>query len=654
MTLALTVMGTRALHAQISPGPLARPHAALEGATKCSQCHGGRNEPTTQRCLACHREIAWLRQQSRGYHARGDGRGACSSCHPDHAGRDFQLIQWPEGTPERFDHGRAGYVLEQSHASAKCTACHTARLRLSPAAKLSPRRSAAGWVGLERDCVSCHNDPHRGSLTGECTRCHDAGRWKDAPRFDHARTDYPLTGKHADVPCAKCHLAARLRPPVDSAGRPTPVFRPVSFKDCSSCHANPHQGRLTGACTTCHVTSSFKTIDRAGFDHDRTRYPLRGRHAAVACGSCHVGTGPAAARPAFATCATCHRDPHAGEATIAGKAVDCAACHRVDGFATPTFTVEQHRATAFPLAGRHASVPCSGCHSAKPGTRQVIPIRVASRQCTDCHANAHGTQLAARADSGACNACHSVDGWRPATFGVAAHASTRLPLDGAHASVRCAACHATNRPGLRSLGTVAAGSAHVVVRPPELTCAECHADPHEWRSPNVAAPPCTACHSTRAFRPTTMDAAAHARAGYPLEGAHRAVPCVSCHKESDRPRPTSTLVAATPRVSPLRLGSAPTTCAACHADPHGGRFDAAGRAGCETCHTLGSFKPASRFDHARIARFPLEGAHQRVACASCHRQPPGAKPGAPLVYAGLSAKCESCHVTDTRRPRGPA
>jgi hypothetical protein len=336
--------------------------------------------------------------------------------------------------------------------------------------------------------------------------------------------------------------------------------------------------------------------------------------------------------------------------------VDCAACHRVAGFETPTFSVEQHRATAFPLLGRHATVPCSSCHAAA-GTRdaRTIPIRLGSGKCADCHDDAHGGQLASRPDLAACSACHSVDRWRPTSYGVVAHGQSRFPLDGAHAAVPCAACHAARRPGLHPLPAPAAlGRAQIAFHPPEATCADCHADPHEWRATNVAAPPCTACHTTRSFRPTTMDAARHASTGYALEGAHRAVPCVACHREIDRPRATSTLVVATPPVARLQLGSAPTACARCHTDPHGGRFNAMGGGGCDACHSLAAFSPASRFDHARIARFPLDGAHQRVPCASCHRQTLGAKPGTPTVYTGLSPKCESCHTGPARQPRGPA
>jgi hypothetical protein len=45
------------LGAQISPGPLSRPHQSLNGATNCTSCHkfGGQ---AVLKCLACHTEIA--------------------------------------------------------------------------------------------------------------------------------------------------------------------------------------------------------------------------------------------------------------------------------------------------------------------------------------------------------------------------------------------------------------------------------------------------------------------------------------------------------------------------------------------------------------------------------------------------------------------
>jgi hypothetical protein len=580
LLVALAASRPTAAAAQLSPGALARPHAALEGALQCTKCHGGRKESTAARCLACHREIGWLAARGRGLHAR-DAKGECASCHPEHAGRGFALIVWPErmgGSPSRFEHARAGWALEGSHAEAKCEACHTTKYRVSPAARLSPRRASAGWVGLERACTSCHEDVHRGTLDDargapRCEGCHDAGEWAPAPRFDHARTDYPLTGAHADVACDGCHLAPRLRPARDADGEPIPVFRPVPARDCSSCHADPHQGRLTGACSGCHQTAAWRTVARGRFDHDRTRYPLRGAHADAECRSCHGSGGRRVARPAFASCGGCHADPHRGEGAVAGRPADCAACHRVEGWTPSTFTVERHAESRYPLEGKHREVACGDCHAPRPGAPR------------------------ARGD--------------------------------------------------------------IVMRPAHASCADCHADPHEWRAAGggrVDARACGACHDARAFRPSTVDVAAHARLGWALEGAHRAVPCGDCHRAlAGRPAPPAAargaLVGRTPAArltiaEPRRDG-----CRGCHEDPHGGQFDRRrGGGACERCHEVAAFAPASRFDHARDTRFPLDGGHTGVACASCHRAGAAARAG--VVYA-ISTTCESCHAASPAlTPRG--
>ena len=53
--------------AQVSPGPLAAPHAAFEGTTQCLQCHATRGSKAgmDEKCLACHEEVAWMRAAKR-------------------------------------------------------------------------------------------------------------------------------------------------------------------------------------------------------------------------------------------------------------------------------------------------------------------------------------------------------------------------------------------------------------------------------------------------------------------------------------------------------------------------------------------------------------------------------------------------------------
>jgi hypothetical protein len=651
------------LRAQISPGPLASAHAALEGPAQCTQCHGNRRDAMGSQCLACHKDIGWLSERGRGFHGGKQVKATpCATCHPDHAGKDFKMVKWPEGTPEKFDHARAGWVLKQKHAAAECQDCHVAKFQVSPPANLSARKTGVGYTGLDTTCTSCHEDVHRAALGTTCTKCHDAGSWTVTPGFDHDTTAYPLTDKHAEVKCDKCHLDASLAPKSDGKGHLVPVYKPVPFASCASCHADPHNGGLGPRCADCHTTLGFKVIEKNRFDHARTKYPLTGKHAAVACAACHKDfSTPALKKPAFATCASCHADAHKGAATLAGKTVDCASCHTVNGYVPSTFTVAAHASSKYPLEGKHATVTCGDCHTrntaatavARFGSSKVV-MRPAFAQCTDCHGDDHGGQLKARADKGQCSACHRVTGWQPSTFDSAAHAKLKLPLDGRHQQVDCAACHGVKRANLPPISrTVTLGKANFLFQVPEIDCVACHVDPHRGRFMTGGArgqpAGCPTCHSTRVFRPSTVTVPVHAQFGFPLEGAHRATACSACHQElvtTPTVRPQSTLILAGGRFGALQF-EAKHECADCHKTPHGAQFDAR-QGGCAACHTADAFQPAGNFNHDRDASFALKGAHETVPCAQCHvKDPKGTDPNA-LLYRPLSGKCESCHGKESQ------
>ena len=655
----------------------------------------------SQVCLQCHKEISWLMQQQRGLHAREVrvGRKECASCHPDHAGADFKLVEWAEGAPSRFDHRRAGWALNGKHADARCESCHTAALRVGPAARLSERKAGPGWVGLERDCVSCHktDDVHNGALSGNCATCHDERTWDKAPGFDHDKADFRLEGKHRDVSCEACHLATNLKVRTNARGERIPLFKPVAFKECSSCHADPHGGRLSAKCSACHTTRGFAIVDKQEFNHGLTRYPLKGAHAGVSCTTCH-GKDMSRKNPAFASCTSCHADVHVGEATIGGKAADCSTCHQIDAFAPSTFTVAQHRETNYPLEGKHSTVTCARCHNAGTATRtaavpaatgaaaqaivpvaKVVRLRLDGSTCANCHDDAHGGQLAARVPAATCESCHAVRGFAPSTYGAAQHATLRLKLDGAHATITCAACHGASRPGLPAWDqTVTLGTAKVRLTGLDPACASCHLDPHAGRfaaRAGSAGRTCTSCHDTQRFRPSTVDVAAHASYAMPLEGAHRATPCVACHAEMGARAPSTvatpsaanapgasdagahaagaTLLLSAGRVTPLPF-TLPVArgCATCHESPHGDQFAQRTDGGnCASCHSVDAFAPAPGFDHER-ARFSLAGAHASVPCASCHKRVPagGANGGATRVlYRPISTACESCHTARPKR-----
>lgn len=144
----------------------------------------------------------------------------------------------------------------------------------------------------------------------------------------------------------------------------------------------------------------------------------------------------------------------------------------------------------------------------------------------------------------------------------------------------------------------------------------------------VSAGDCVSCHAehqgaTGELRPFDVSKFDHGRdAGYPLDGRHAplAAKCESCHK-------TRSYLAAS------------TACASCHQDAHKGTLGTK----CETCHTTRTaFKDVRQgFDHSKAA-FRLEGAHERVACESCHKN---------QQFKGIAfATCTACH-SDPHTPK---
>jgi predicted CXXCH cytochrome family protein len=213
----------------------------------------------------------------------------------------------------------------------------------------------------------------------------------------------------------------------------------------------------------------------------------------------------------FAACTDCHRDPHAGAATLAGKVVDCDACHDLRAFAPTTFTVARHAATRYPLEGAHARVRCEACHARRGATVATLVMRPASARCLDCHRDPHGGPPGRD-----CAPCHTLQAMRPSTVDVAAHARFAFALDGAHRAVPCAGCHRTMS------GSFSASR----------TCAGCHTTPHGTQfAARADRGACDACHDADAWRPAARFD--HERdAAFSLAGAHARVPCGSCHRSA--------------------------------------------------------------------------------------------------------------------------
>lgn len=502
---------------QISPGELSAAHRELDGSDQCLSCHSSGRGVDRDLCLSCHQVLSSRISAGQGLHARTVDT-ACERCHIEHHGRDFALVWWGEEGMETFDHSQTGYPLEASHRGVACRSCHQPEHIPRPAPLLAEgidlKRT---FLGLGSECSSCHADPHAGQFESTtCSSCHGLQEWRGAERFDHQQTGFPLTGLHRDVSCSDCHQPR--------AGGDV-QYRGLAAETCADCHQDPHQGRLEGTCANCHSTDGWDRTETTGFDHDRTRYPLRGRHRSVACVACH---GESLTRSfsseRFDRCETCHRDPHAGQLSQEGRG--CDSCHDVAGFEPSLFDQDDHETTGFSLEGAHRNVPCVECHrrvpadslvraglARAPRTRQLLQFRFASSSCESCHRNPHDKSV--RALPNGCETCHSPVRWSEVAFD---HASTGFFLEGRHADVSCLQCHRESTAGadLKRVGFSTA----------RADCRACHDSPHQGQFGTAEEPnPCARCHDSDSWEPSRFD---H-RDVYLLVGAHRAVPCRTCH-----------------------------------------------------------------------------------------------------------------------------
>jgi hypothetical protein len=487
------------LAGQISPGELAQVHAHLEGLSNCTKCHTLGEKVTDEKCLDCHTAIKFLIDNNRGYHVSKKVKGKqCYECHNDHHGRNFQIVRFD---PDTFNHDLTGYRLEGAHAGEDCKSCH--KKDYIDNAELLKKDFT--WLGLEQSCLTCHADYHQGTLSASCMDCHSYEHFSPAPGFDHANTDFKLLGKHAETECVECHEI------IERNGESFQVFSDVAHASCTDCHEDVHNNKFGQNCTMCHNETSFHQInDLTNIDHDRTAFPLEGKHKAVDCRDCH-NEGYLDPVP-HNQCLDCHEDFHGGQFIKNGKNTDCAACHNMEGFQGSTFTIERHNETRFPLEGAHMATPCFICHK----TESDWIFRDIGLDCIDCHDNIHEGHISDNYyPDNNCTACHDVSRWRDITFD---HNETDFTLEGAHASQSCRQCHFREMEGqeiqrFKNLGT---------------QCTECHHDIHYYQFDDDGITSCIRCHG---FNNWTAEKFNHDKTRFPLTGKHKGVACDKCHFE---------------------------------------------------------------------------------------------------------------------------
>ena len=615
---ALTLWCGAGAFAQVAPGPLSRAHQQLDSITRCGSCHEVGRGTSGFKCLECHLEIRRRVQAGAGFHGRNyknlAGETDCRRCHAEHKGKDVPLIRLDR---QNFAHqGQTGFALEGKHRQQKCEACHNAS-KVAPAARAEVKRADPNhsFLGLRRECLACHKDQHQSQLGSDCLRCHTMEGFKPASRFDHANTQFPLTGQHLAKPCQKCHGP---KPGQDAA-----QFKGLQHGSCQNCHEDPHRGafqdaQFPGVCATCHNTGGWKN-NRPGsnFTHSAAKFQMSGKHTALECAKCHKTADFHRPIP-HQFCRDCHQDPHRGQFANRALGSDCSACHNATGFKPAKFDRETHRQSAFPLDGKHGELSCGKCH--QPEGRDAL-FKLNKRACTDCHADRHRGQFEGGTLKASCDNCHAVTGFLPTKFNVERHAQTRFPLMGKHASVECQKCH-------KPLVDLPQPAVPRQYRFASLSCNACHADPHQTKLA------CETCHTPEQWQKVRpFD---HSTTGFRLEAAHQNPKCVQCHKPVDQ-QP-----AGAPKTAP-HLAETPKQCSGCHAakDAHAGQFTEGARfEDCSNCHLPVRWN-GDNFSHDRM-QFVLNRVHS-VECVKCHKQQRQAAGKMVRLYRGTPMECIKCH-----------
>jgi Cytochrome c3 len=242
--------------------------------------------------------------------------------------------------------------------------------------------------------------------------------------------------------------------------------------------------------------------------HDRTNFPLTGKHRTLGCRECHVdlvfeGTPR--------DCEACHWQRRQDDRYGLRLGIHCGDCHTPQGWKKVDPALWSHEQEAgFRLEGVHRTLDCEACHGA--GAFEPRPT-----DCYGCHeADYRGTREPDHLGAGFstdCISCHDQRGWERATF-----PHPDFPLQGRHASVSCSDCHKSG---------VYAGT--------PTDCASCHLDDY-----NAADDPdhraagfptdCIQCHGT------SIGGWSGADFDHPFpitSGRHAGVACSECHQTSD-------------------------------------------------------------------------------------------------------------------------
>lgn len=587
------------------------------------------------------------------------------------------VLLWPSvGFGQLLNPGPLHKTHSGQSGDSNCSKCHESGKRVSKALCLDCHTDLRSRMNQGR---GLHGRKYKGK---NCEKCHIEHigknsrliRWPGGNKiaFPHNDTGWPLQKSHRKAACADCHNKKNSR------GHSSYL---TAKTDCASCHDDPHKKRFGSKCKDCHGESTWKEGAAKNFDHNLSKFSLKGKHASVECKECH-GQPPKYKGIQFNDCTACHKDPHNGRfspktcaschvekdwkeigkfrtqhpgVSLKGghKRVNCKKCHDRGNSNRPSkgkacakchkpvhiakfgrnckkchasiqwsglpdrVGRKNHSKTQFPLVGKHQQTKCSDCHPQKSKLSQRYR-GIAFKQCLGCHNDQHKGTLNTQKQGADCNSCHTQFGFWPTRFGVVEHKKTSFPLAGRHVSTPCVRCHTDKRP--RIAFTIA-----------EKDCVGCHENPHgEQFAVEMKKEGCATCHNAGGWSRPNID-----HSSWPLTGAHETVDCNACHKPSKKDRALG---------SGATYRGIPKTCEGCHQDLHLGQFRLKSpKRPCEFCHDTKKFS-IPKFPHTSKASFELDGKHKKLKCEQCHKKSTLSNGKEAVRYRLGYRKCKDCHA----------
>ena len=673
LSAALVVVFVLLDSGRVSPGPISRVHAKSADIDDddCEKCHGDNGTTMQQACAECHKDTQADIEKKTGLHGKIENADRCERCHFEHHGLDHPLVAERTfqlaGIPEMlaFKHEGLDYRLFGAHERIACDRCH------ANAHKPLLAEGEKRFDGQSQTCVSCHEDPHEGKLP-DCASCHGQEKpFAELANFAHTE-EFPLAGVHSGRSCVSCH-------PKDGEFRIEAVTLEArqqlgrDARSCSDCHPQPHEPAFLGVaadaprkavdatCARCHPLDggSFTDAEKrlTAEQHAKSGFELVSPHDQLQCGQCHASDlvapvdGAAPKTPSQLVVAA----PAAGlvelQAAVAEQRALAEARQQSENRRQEELRRQAEEAKKKPGQAKPKKAAAGANKTAQgkaPGIGAITPELDAAvvalfeashparkaDDCAACHLDPHGGQFA-DAPGGAtnCLACHDRHAFLPHTFDLEKHAKAGFKLDGAHEQATCDKCHAKEGDSPRAFkGT-------------EQTCGGCHDDAHRGYFIARNEGDCLVCHTTVDWQnPHGFDHGKHT--AFQLDGKHAKVECVDCHKPAAAPDDKGRVFGW------IDMHGDPQNCAVCHADVHLGKLaDEQGATNCVRCHSTQGFDViGSAFDHGRDTGFAIKGAHEALACATCHAPQEKDANGrvfgfAKPRFAGHElADCRSCHA----------